>query len=79
MWTTHVCSTVYLVNTVRTGVVSRYRVTTSQRNNSTAIFVKMTLMPVISFLTSLTFWSSFYVISILFCPKTRPGPEFLKK
>ncbi len=39
-------------------------------------FRKNDLMPVISCLTSLTFWSIFHVISIPFCPKTRIGPSF---
>ncbi len=36
-------------------------------------------MPVISCLTSLTFWSLLHVISILFCPNTFLGPKFLKE
>ncbi len=42
-------------------------------------FYKIDLMPVISCLTSLTFWSLFHVISIPFGPKTRLGPKFVKK
>ncbi len=41
-------------------------------------FGKNNLMPVISCLTSLTFWSLFDVICILLCPKTRLGPKFLR-
>ncbi len=34
------------------------------------------LMPVISYMTSLTFWSLFHVISIPVCSKTRLGLSF---
>ncbi len=41
-------------------------------------FRKNDLLPVISCLTSLTFWSLFHAISIPFCPKSRLGPKFLR-
>ncbi len=40
---------------------------------------KNDLMPVVSCVTSLTFWSLFHVIAIPLCSKTHLDPTFLKK